>query len=67
MRSDDSFLTTSVAVGRLASICSEVQTSCLNHALSLPSVLKAPFTIVDGPSSSAPGNPGMDLIVVFLQ
>ncbi|PKA47853.1 Pyrophosphate--fructose 6-phosphate 1-phosphotransferase subunit beta [Apostasia shenzhenica] len=43
--------------GRLASVYSEVQTSRLNHPLPLPSVLKSSFEIVDGPPSSAAGNP----------
>ncbi|XP_020590602.1 pyrophosphate--fructose 6-phosphate 1-phosphotransferase subunit beta [Phalaenopsis equestris] len=43
--------------GRLASVYSEVQTSRLNHSLPLPSVLKSSFKIVDGPPSSAAGNP----------
>ncbi|RRT48484.1 hypothetical protein BHE74_00053560, partial [Ensete ventricosum] len=44
--------------GRLSSVYSEVQTSRLNHPLRLPSVLKGPFKLVDGPPSSAAGNPG---------
>ncbi|OIV96093.1 hypothetical protein TanjilG_27197 [Lupinus angustifolius] len=48
--------TTSVT-GRFASVYSDVQSSRVNHALPLPSVLKKPFTIVDGPQSSAAGNP----------
>ncbi|RWW30940.1 hypothetical protein GW17_00004466 [Ensete ventricosum] len=43
--------------GRLSSVYSEVQTSRLNHPLRLPSVLKGPFKLVDGPPSSAAGNP----------
>ncbi|XP_042469041.1 pyrophosphate--fructose 6-phosphate 1-phosphotransferase subunit beta-like [Zingiber officinale] len=43
--------------GRLASVYSEVQTSRLNHSLPLPSILKAPFELLDGPRSSAAGNP----------
>ncbi|KAG0470580.1 hypothetical protein HPP92_017280 [Vanilla planifolia] len=43
--------------GRLASVYSEVQTSRLNHPLPLPSVLKSSFKVVDGPPSSAAGNP----------
>ncbi|XP_074575811.1 LOW QUALITY PROTEIN: pyrophosphate--fructose 6-phosphate 1-phosphotransferase subunit beta-like [Curcuma longa] len=43
--------------GRLASVYSEVQTSRLNHSLPLPSVFKAPFELLDGPRSSAAGNP----------
>lgn len=43
--------------GRLASVYSEVQTSRIDHALPLPSVLRNPFKIVDGPASSAAGNP----------
>lgn len=45
-------------VGRLASVYSEVQTSRIDHSLPLPSVLKGSFKIVDGPPSSAAGNPG---------
>ncbi|KAK4798663.1 hypothetical protein SAY86_030989 [Trapa natans] len=44
--------------GRLASIYSEVQTSRIDHSLPLPSLLRGPFKIVDGPPSSAAGNPG---------
>ncbi|KAG2594678.1 pyrophosphate--fructose 6-phosphate 1-phosphotransferase subunit beta-like [Panicum virgatum] len=43
--------------GRLASVYSEVQTSRLHHALQLPSVLTSQFSLVDGPPSSATGNP----------
>ena len=43
---------------RLASVYSEVQTSRLHHALQLPSVLTSQFSLVDGPPSSATGNPG---------
>ncbi|XP_044496356.1 pyrophosphate--fructose 6-phosphate 1-phosphotransferase subunit beta [Mangifera indica] len=43
--------------GRVASVYSEVQTSRIDHALPLPSVLRSPFKIVDGPASSAAGNP----------
>ncbi|KAF8410775.1 hypothetical protein HHK36_003312 [Tetracentron sinense] len=49
--------------GRLASVYSEVQTSRLNHPLPLPSVLTKPFKIVDGPRSSAAGNPGFSVNV----
>lgn len=48
--------------GRLASVYSEVQTSRIDHALPLPSVLRSPFKIVDGPASSAAGNPGSSLL-----
>lgn len=44
--------------GRVSSVYSEVQSSRINHNLPLPSVLRSPFTIVDGPPSSAAGNPG---------
>ena len=44
--------------GRLASVYSKVQTSRLLHALPLPSVLRSDFSVVDGPASSAAGNPG---------
>ncbi|XP_042412888.1 pyrophosphate--fructose 6-phosphate 1-phosphotransferase subunit beta-like [Zingiber officinale] len=43
--------------GRLASVYSDVQTNRLNHPLPLPSVLKSPFKLLDGPESSAAGNP----------
>lgn len=45
------------ASGRVASVYSEVQSSRIDHALPLPSVLQNPFQIVDGPPSSAAGNP----------
>lgn len=45
------------ASGRFASVYSEVQSSRIDHALPLPSVLKNPFKIVDGTRSSAAGNP----------
>lgn len=44
--------------GRVAAVYSEVQTSRLKHPLPLPSVLRGAFKIVDGPPSSAAGNPG---------
>ncbi|XP_050206317.1 pyrophosphate--fructose 6-phosphate 1-phosphotransferase subunit beta [Mercurialis annua] len=47
----------SPASGRAASVYSEVQASRIEHALPLPSVLKHPFKIVQGPPSSAAGNP----------
>ncbi|KMZ55922.1 Diphosphate--fructose-6-phosphate 1-phosphotransferase, 6-phosphofructokinase [Zostera marina] len=46
-----------MATGRNVSVYSPLQTSRLDHDLPLPSVLKAPFDIVDGPPSSAAGNP----------
>jgi pyrophosphate--fructose-6-phosphate 1-phosphotransferase len=45
------------AAGRVASVYSEVQNSRLDHALPLPSVIRNTFKIVDGPPSSAAGNP----------
>ncbi|GMJ14563.1 hypothetical protein like AT1G12000 [Hibiscus trionum] len=48
---------TSPVAGRVASVYSEVQTNRIDHALPLPSVLRNPFKIVDGPPSSAAGNP----------
>uniref|UniRef100_A0A2P2JS00 Pyrophosphate--fructose 6-phosphate 1-phosphotransferase subunit beta n=2 Tax=Rhizophora mucronata TaxID=61149 RepID=A0A2P2JS00_RHIMU len=42
---------------RVASVYSEVQTSRIDFALPFPSVLKNPFKILDGPPSSAAGNP----------
>ncbi|KAK4363232.1 hypothetical protein RND71_018473 [Anisodus tanguticus] len=44
--------------GRSTSSYSEVQNNRLTVSLSLPSVLKNPFSVVDGPPSSAAGNPG---------
>nr|Q41141.1 RecName: Full=Pyrophosphate--fructose 6-phosphate 1-phosphotransferase subunit beta; Short=PFP; AltName: Full=6-phosphofructokinase, pyrophosphate dependent; AltName: Full=PPi-PFK; AltName: Full=Pyrophosphate-dependent 6-phosphofructose-1-kinase [Ricinus communis]CAA83683.1 pyrophosphate-dependent phosphofructokinase beta subunit [Ricinus communis] len=43
--------------GRAASVYSEVQSSRIEHVLPLPSVLNHPFKIVQGPPSSAAGNP----------
>lgn len=43
--------------GRVSSVYSEVQSSRIDHNLPLPSVLRSSFTIVDGPPSSAAGNP----------
>ncbi|XP_010244159.1 PREDICTED: pyrophosphate--fructose 6-phosphate 1-phosphotransferase subunit beta [Nelumbo nucifera] len=43
--------------GRFAEVYSEVQTHRLKHSLPLPSVLKSPFKIVEGPPSTAAGNP----------
>ena len=44
--------------GRYTVMYSHVQTSRLNQSLPLPSVLKSEFKLVDGPASSAAGNPG---------
>ncbi|KAL9455642.1 hypothetical protein AB3S75_004961 [Citrus x aurantiifolia] len=54
---DLSPVTSGAVKGRVASVYSELQTSRIDHALPLPSVLKNPFKIVDGPASSAAGNP----------
>ncbi|KAL8130238.1 hypothetical protein V2J09_019393 [Rumex salicifolius] len=43
--------------GRFASVYSELQRSRLDYSLPLPNVLKANFKVVDGPKSSAAGNP----------
>nr|DAD23478.1 TPA_asm: hypothetical protein HUJ06_024941 [Nelumbo nucifera] len=43
--------------GRFISVYSELQTNRLNQCLPLPSVLKNPFKIVEGPPSSSSGNP----------
>ncbi|KAB1201558.1 Pyrophosphate--fructose 6-phosphate 1-phosphotransferase subunit beta [Morella rubra] len=48
----------SPATSRVAVVYSEVQNSRIDHPLPLPSVLRSPFKIVDGPASSAAGNPG---------
>lgn len=48
--------------GRVASVYSEVQATRIDHALPLPSVLRNNFKIVDGPASSAAGNPGYCLL-----
>ncbi|KAG6392360.1 hypothetical protein SASPL_146577 [Salvia splendens] len=45
------------STGRFASGYSEVQNSRLDHSLPLPSVLKSSLKVVDGPPSSAAGNP----------
>ncbi|KAK4439389.1 Pyrophosphate--fructose 6-phosphate 1-phosphotransferase subunit beta [Sesamum alatum] len=46
-----------LSAGRYAAVYSEVQNSRLDHPLPLPSVLKNSFKVVDGPPSSAAGNP----------
>ncbi|KAI7744896.1 hypothetical protein M8C21_009273 [Ambrosia artemisiifolia] len=43
---------------RITSVYSEVQNSRLHHPLPLPSIFKHPFKLVNGPPSSAAGNPG---------
>ncbi|CAA3015629.1 pyrophosphate--fructose 6-phosphate 1-phosphotransferase subunit beta [Olea europaea subsp. europaea] len=45
------------ATGRYSAFYSEVQNSRLDHPLPLPSVLRSAFKVVDGPPSSAAGNP----------
>ncbi|KAL1358578.1 hypothetical protein AAHE18_04G043700 [Arachis hypogaea] len=47
----------SSVTGRFANVYSEVQSSRVHHSLPLPSVLKTSFSLVDGPRSSAAGNP----------
>lgn len=49
------------ASGRGTSVYSEVQASRIDHSLPLPSVLKSPFKIADGPPSSAAGNSGQSI------
>ncbi|KAG5596681.1 hypothetical protein H5410_037913 [Solanum commersonii] len=49
---------TAVGPGRSTSSYSEVQHNRLIVSLPLPSVLKKPFSVIDGPPSSAAGNPG---------
>lgn len=55
------------SAGRQAAVYSEVQNSRLDHPLPLPSVLKNSFKVVDGPPSSAAGNPGIHIYVHKLQ
>lgn len=50
---------TSPSPWRIVSGFSEVQSSRLKLALPLPSVLKNHFELVNGPPSSAVGNPGL--------
>lgn len=45
--------------GRIATVYSEVQNSRLDHNLPLPAVIKNQFSVIDGPASSAAGNPGI--------
>ncbi|KAH9605215.1 hypothetical protein KSS87_019906, partial [Heliosperma pusillum] len=47
----------STTPGRSASVYSDLQKSCIDIPLPLPSVLSSSFDIVDGPKSSAAGNP----------
>ncbi|XP_052202843.1 pyrophosphate--fructose 6-phosphate 1-phosphotransferase subunit beta-like [Diospyros lotus] len=48
---------TAPVTGRVAAVYSEIQNSRLHHVLPLPSVLRKPFMIVDGPASPAAGSP----------
>uniref|UniRef100_A0A803M1R5 Pyrophosphate--fructose 6-phosphate 1-phosphotransferase subunit beta n=1 Tax=Chenopodium quinoa TaxID=63459 RepID=A0A803M1R5_CHEQI len=43
--------------GRFSNVYSELQRSRIDHSLPLPSVLTGNFTVVNGPNSSAAGNP----------
>lgn len=43
--------------GRISSVYSELQRGRIDHALSLPRVLTGNINLVDGPKSSAAGNP----------
>ncbi|KMT04089.1 hypothetical protein BVRB_8g185430 [Beta vulgaris subsp. vulgaris] len=47
----------SPTVGRFSTVYSELQRSRIDHSLPLPRVLNGNFTVVDGPKSSAAGNP----------
>ncbi|GFP85068.1 pyrophosphate--fructose 6-phosphate 1-phosphotransferase subunit beta [Phtheirospermum japonicum] len=53
----DSAAVKAPSTGRYAAVYSEVQNSRLDHPLPLPSVLQSSFNVVDGPPSSAAGNP----------
>ncbi|KAL8268077.1 hypothetical protein R6Q59_001875 [Mikania micrantha] len=53
----DSVAGKSPSISRVSSVYSEVQNSRLDHPLALPSVFAKPFKVVNGPSSSAAGNP----------
>jgi len=48
-------------VGGRFAVYSELQRSRIDHALPLPRVLTGNFQVVDGPNSSAAGNPGFSL------
>jgi pyrophosphate--fructose-6-phosphate 1-phosphotransferase len=45
------------STGRYAAVYSEVQNSRLDHPLPLPSVIRNSFKVIEGPPSSAAGNP----------
>ncbi|KAK1418170.1 hypothetical protein QVD17_27310 [Tagetes erecta] len=47
-----------VKPGRSASVYSDLETSRLKVLIPLPSVLKSSFHVIDGPKTSAAGNPG---------
>ena len=53
------------ATGRLATVYSDVQNSRLDHSLPLPKVIKNQFDVVDGPASSAAGNPGLTRVLLY--
>ncbi|KAL9236588.1 hypothetical protein vseg_011238 [Gypsophila vaccaria] len=48
---------TTAEVGRFSTVYSELQRSRIEHSLPLPRVLSGNFSVVDGPISSAAGNP----------
>lgn len=54
---DISAAKSSPTVGRFSTVYSELQRSRIDHSLPLPRVLNGNFTVVDGPKSSAAGNP----------
>lgn len=56
----------SPVTSRVSTVYSEVQNSRLDHPLSLPSVFDKPFKVVNGPPSSAAGNPGFFFILIFI-
>lgn len=51
---------------RIGSGFTEVQSSRLKLTLPLPSVLKNNFKVVDGPPSSAVGNPGLKFVSIYI-
>lgn len=60
---DISVAKSSPTVGRFSTVYSELQRSRIDHSLPLPRVLNGNFTVVDGPKSSAAGNPGIYIYI----
>ena len=50
---------------RRTSVYSDVQSNRIDYDLPLPSVLRNPFKVLDGPPSSSAGHPGLSCYIYF--